>query len=75
MHGRDAGAGGIDAEWAVSDPGTIAYMQNSTATIACVVRGACTNTNSKWQQATNAMKSFIGSPDSRGIKASMIVFP
>lgn len=35
----------------------------------------CTNTNSKWQQATSAMKSFIGSPDSRGIKASMIVFP
>ncbi len=35
----------------------------------------CTNPNSKWQQATNAMKTFIASPDSRGIKASMIVFP
>lgn len=35
----------------------------------------CKNTSSKWLQATNAIKTFAGSPDSRGIKASMIVFP
>lgn len=35
----------------------------------------CTNKNSKWLQSTNALKSFMGSPDSRGIKASMIMFP
>lgn len=35
----------------------------------------CNNKNSKWVQATGALKNFIGSPDSRGIKASMIMFP
>jgi hypothetical protein len=35
----------------------------------------CTNTNSKWKQATNAVKTFVSSPDSRGIKASLIMFP
>jgi hypothetical protein len=35
----------------------------------------CKNTSSKWNQATSAIKTFVGSPDSRGIKASMIVFP
>jgi hypothetical protein len=35
----------------------------------------CNNKNSKWVQATGALKNFVGSPDSRGIKASMIMFP
>jgi uncharacterized protein YegL len=35
----------------------------------------CKNTSSKWNQATSALKTFVASPDSRGIKASMIVFP
>jgi len=35
----------------------------------------CSNKNSKWLQATGALKTFVGSPDSRGIKASMIMFP
>lgn len=35
----------------------------------------CKNKNSKWVQATGALKNFVGSPDSRGIKASMIFFP
>ncbi len=35
----------------------------------------CSNKNSKWVQATGALKNFVGSPDSRGIKASMIMFP
>jgi hypothetical protein len=35
----------------------------------------CSNANSKWQQATKAVKTFVSSPDSRGIKASLVMFP
>ena len=35
----------------------------------------CSNKSSKWVQSSNAVKAFIESPDSRGIKASVIMFP
>jgi hypothetical protein len=35
----------------------------------------CNNKNSKWQQATGAVKTFVSSPDARGIKASLLMFP
>jgi hypothetical protein len=35
----------------------------------------CTNTSSKWVQATGAVKNFVSSADSHGIKASLIMFP
>jgi hypothetical protein len=35
----------------------------------------CTNKNSKWIQATDAIKTFVSSPDARGIKASLVMFP
>jgi hypothetical protein len=35
----------------------------------------CNNKNSKWKQATGAVKTFVSSPDARGIKASLLMFP